>query len=137
MAERMQQTMPEPGWVSVDAGKHLDVLFHKNRRQGVRVDDIVRPSIIVGVPGKKHQVIRLDPFSVEGHYHVLPTQHDTPIPFLPVEGQTCLETALGFFDAPDRFRALLVRAHDAQVAREVTDEELMGVARQIREICRT
>ena len=139
MAERMQQTMPEAGngWVLVNAGKHLIVLFHRNRRLPGQDDDIVRPTISVGVPGKGHQVIRLDPFSKDGHRHVLPTQTDTPIPLVSKDGQSSLDAALELFEEPDRFRELLAEAEEHQTAREVTDEDLMGVARQIREICRT
>ena len=45
---RMQQTMPEDrsGWHHIDAGPHLEVLFHPNRRPaGREPDQIERPLI--------------------------------------------------------------------------------------------
>jgi len=64
---RSQQTMPEDrtGWRQIDAGPHLEVLFHPNRRPGGREpDEIVRPSIVVAVAGKREQALRFDPFSM-------------------------------------------------------------------------
>ena len=142
MAERMQETMPEvrDGWVPVDAGFHLVVLFHRNRPQVgqggkiVEQPEIIRPTIVVGVPGRDYQVLRLDPFTVGGHYHVMPTQQDTPIPFMPRDGQTYLDAALEYFEEPDRFRELLGQTDQAQLAAKVVDDDLMRVARQIRQI---
>ncbi len=137
MAQRMNQSMPEAGegWVPVNAGNHLIVLFHKDRRLvGGQDDDIVRPSIVVGVPGKGHQVIRFDPFSVGGHYHVLPTQDDKPTPFILKHGQSHLAPALEYFDDPGLFRGLLAEADESEVASLVTDNELRGAGRQIRQI---
>lgn len=138
MAERMPQAMPEAceGWVSVDAGEHLVVLFHRDRRP-IGQDNavgVVRPSITVGVSGSKDQVIRLDPFSVDGHYHIRPTQADEPIPFAPETGQTCLDAALALFENPNRFRGLLVQAGEPRAALQVADKDLAGVASQIRKI---
>jgi hypothetical protein len=62
---RSQQTMPEDrtGWHQINAGPHLEVLFHPNRRPGGREpDQIVRPSIVVAVAGKREQALRFDPF---------------------------------------------------------------------------
>ena len=53
---RMQQTMPEDrsGWHHIDAGPHLEVLFHPDRRlTGREPDQIERPSIVVAVAGKR------------------------------------------------------------------------------------
>jgi hypothetical protein len=72
---RSQQTMPEDrtGWHQIDAGPHLEVLFHPNRRPGGREpDEIVRPSIVVAVAGKREQALRFDPFSMGAHYHIRP-----------------------------------------------------------------
>jgi len=70
--QRMQQTMPEDGggWHHVNAGPHLHIMFHPNRQLlGREPDDIVRPSIVVAVAGKREQALRFDPFSVGSHYH--------------------------------------------------------------------
>src|SRR6266851_428817 len=42
---RMQQTMPEDrsGWHHIDAGPHLEVLFHPDRRLAGRDDQIPLP----------------------------------------------------------------------------------------------
>lgn len=50
---RMQQTMPgdRSGWYKIDAGPHLEVLFHPNRQLAAREpDQIERPSIVVRWP---------------------------------------------------------------------------------------
>jgi len=68
---RSQQTMPEDrtGWHQIDAGPHLEVLFHPNRRPGGREpDEIVRPSIVVAVAGEREQALRFDLFSMGAHY---------------------------------------------------------------------
>ena len=70
---RMQQTMPEDksGWYRIDAGPHLEVLFHPNRRvAGRETDQIERPSIAVSVDGKREQALRVDPFSMGAHFHI-------------------------------------------------------------------
>jgi len=72
---RSQQTMPEDrtGWHHIDAGPHLEVLFHPNRRpSGREPDEIERPSIVVAVAGKREQALRFDPFSMGAHYHIRP-----------------------------------------------------------------
>ena len=69
---RMQQTMPEDrsGWHHIDAGTHLEVLFHPDRRlAGRERDRIKRPSIVVAVAGKREQALRFDPFSM-GALHI-------------------------------------------------------------------
>src|SRR4029078_12597602 len=56
---RSQQTMPEDrtGWHQINAGPHLEVLFHPNRRPGGREpDQIIRPSIVVAVAGQGEPV---------------------------------------------------------------------------------
>src|SRR5437660_12631522 len=87
---RMQQTMPEDrtGWHQIDAGPHLEVLFHPNRRPGGREpDEIVRPSIVVAVAGKREQALRFDPFSMGAHYHIRPgLAEQIPLPIK--EGQS-------------------------------------------------
>jgi hypothetical protein len=92
---RSQQTMPEDrtGWHQIDAGPHLEVLFHPNRRPGGREpDEIVRPSIVVAVAGKREQALRFDPFSMGAHYHLRPGLAEQ-IPLQVAEGQTPLESA--------------------------------------------
>lgn len=72
---RMQQTMPEDGsgWHEIDAGPHLEVLFHPDRTLARREpDEIERPSIVVAVTGKREQALRFDPFSMGAHYHIRP-----------------------------------------------------------------
>ncbi len=133
---RMNQAMPttEEGWIPISAGPHLTVLYHPDRRLGGRVDNITRPSIVVGVPGKDHQILRLDAFSERGHYHVLPTQDDVPVPFAVKERQPYFAPALAMFDEPEDLRVHLVEAGEIEASIEVTDEDLRGVARQIRQI---
>ena len=43
---RMQQTMPEDrsGWYPIDAGPHLEILFHPNRRLAGREPDEIERS---------------------------------------------------------------------------------------------
>src|SRR3954464_748211 len=72
---RLQQKMPEDrsGWHWIDAGPHLEILFHPNRLPGGREpDQIERPSIVVAVAGKREQALRFDPFSMGAHYHIRP-----------------------------------------------------------------
>src|SRR5712672_2948747 len=97
---RMQQTMPEDrnGWHHIDAGPHLEVLFHLDRRLTRREsDDIERPSIVVAVAGKREQALRFDPFSVGSHYHIRPSQRGRQLPLWVEEGQKPLDVALAFF----------------------------------------
>ncbi|MBI4134560.1 MAG: hypothetical protein HY471_00430 [Candidatus Sungbacteria bacterium] len=140
MAQRMPAVMPEAhdGWTQLQTG-HLTVLFHPNRRQEGRDDDIVRTTIVVGVPGKETQVLRFDPFSVGGHFHVSPTggddpNPDTPRPFRLRDGERPLDVALAYFEEPDLLRELLRQANEPEAAAAVTDEELQVTARQIREV---
>ena len=72
---RMQQTMPEDrtGWHLINAGPHVEILFHPDRRPvGREPDQIERPSIVVAVAGKREQALRFDPFSMGAHYHIRP-----------------------------------------------------------------
>ena len=58
---RLQQKMPEDrsGWHRIDAGPHLEILFHPNRVPGGREpDQIERPSIVIAVAGKREQALR-------------------------------------------------------------------------------
>src|SRR5260370_10026864 len=81
---RMQQTMPEDrsGWHHINAGPHLEVLFHPDRRPaGREPDQIERPSIVVAVAGKREQALRFDPFSMGAHYHIRPgLAEQSPLP---------------------------------------------------------
>jgi hypothetical protein len=131
---RMQQTMPEDrsGWHHIDAGPHLEVLFHPNRRPGGREpDEIVRPSIVVAVVGKREQALRFDPFSMGAHYHIRPGLADQ-IPLPTATGQSPLDATMIFFEKPLRFRGLLALAEEDDVALQVRDEELKSAASQIR-----
>jgi hypothetical protein len=70
---RMQQTMPEDrtGWHLINAGPHVEILFHPDRRPvGREPDQVERPSIVVAVAGKREQALRFDPFSMGAHYHI-------------------------------------------------------------------
>src|ERR1043166_2398025 len=131
---RFQQTMPEyrTGWHEINAGPHLEVLFHPNRRPGGREpDQIVRPSIVVAVAGKREQALRFDPFSIGAHYHIRPGLAEQ-IPLPVAEGQTPLDATMAFFEKPLRFRGLLALAEEDDVASHLRDEELKNAANQIR-----
>ena len=131
---RIQQTMPEDrtGWHHIDAGPRLEILFHPNRRPGGREpDQIVRPSIVVAVAGKREQALRFDPFSMGAHYHIRPgLAEQIPLPM--AEAQSPLDATMAFFEKPLRFRGLLAMAEEDNVASELRDEELKNAASQIR-----
>ena len=131
---RMQQTMPEDrsGWHQIDAGPHLELLFHPNRRlAGREPDEVERPSIMVAVAGKREQALRFDPFSMGAHYHIRPgLAGQIPLPV--AETQTPLDATLAFFEKPLRFRGLLALAEEDEVAAQLGDNELRNAAGQIR-----
>jgi hypothetical protein len=133
---RIQQTMPEDrdGWHYIDAGPHLEILFHPNRQlRGREPDQIVRPSIVVAVAGKREQALRFDPFSVGAHFHIRPgLAEQIPLPI--AEGQSPLDAALMFFEKPLRFCGLLAQAEEDDVAAQLRDDELKQAARQIRDL---
>jgi len=131
---RTQQTMPEDrsGWKQIDAGPHLEMLFHPNRRlAGREPDQIERPSIMVAVAGKREQALRFDPFSMGAHYHIRPGLA-AQIPLPVADGQTPLDATLAFFEKPLRFRGLLALAEEDEVAAQLRDEELKNAAGQVR-----
>jgi len=131
---RMQQTMPEDrsGWHQIDAGPHLEVLFHPNRRlAGREPDQVERPSIMVAIVGKREQALRFDPFSMGAHYHIRPGLA-AQIPLPVADGQTPLDATLAFFEKPLRFRGLLALAEEDEVAAQLRDEELKNAAGQVR-----
>jgi hypothetical protein len=131
---RIQQKMPEDwsGWHRIDAGPHLEILFHPNRLPaGREPDQIERPSIVVAVAGKREQALRFDPFSMGAHYHIRPGLADQ-IPLPVADGQTPLDATLTFFEKPLRFRGLLALAEEDGVASQLRDEELRNAATQIR-----
>jgi hypothetical protein len=133
---RSQQTMPEDraGWHQIDAGPHLEVLFHPNRRPGGREpDEIVRPSIVVAVAGEREQALRFDLFSMGGHYHIRPGLAE-PRSRFPSRRETPLDAATAFFENPLRYRGLLALAEEDDVASGLRDEELKSAASQIRAI---
>ena len=130
---RMQQTMPEDrsGWHQIDAGPHIEMLFHPDRRLAGREDQIERPSIVVAVAGKREQALRFDPFSMGAHYHIRPgLAEQIPLPL--AEGQSPLDATMAFFEKPLRFRGLLALAEEDEVASRLRDEELRNAASQIR-----
>jgi hypothetical protein len=131
---RMQQTMPEDrsGWHHIDAGPHLEVLFHPNRQlAGREPDQIERPSIVVAVAGKREQALRFDPFSMGAHFHIRPgVAAQIPLPV--ADGQTPLDATMAFFEKPLRFRGLLALAEEDDVAAQLRDEELKSAASHIR-----
>src|SRR5271169_430981 len=131
----MQATMPEDGggWHQVDAGPHLQVMFHPNRL-GREADGIERPSIVVAVSGKREQALRFDPFSMGSHYHIRPSLRGRQIPLWIEEGQQPLDIALAFFEKPLRFRGLLAQAEEDEAASHLDDADLANAARQIREV---
>ena len=130
---RMQQTMPEDrsGWHHIEAGPHLEVLFHPDRRLAGRDDQIERPSIVVAVAGKREQALRFDPFSMGAHYHIRPGLAEQ-IPLPVAEAQSPLDATMAFFEKPLRFRGLLALAEEDDVAAQLRDEELQNAASQIR-----
>ena len=131
---RMQQTMPEDrsGWQHINAGPHLEVLFHPDRRPaGREADQIERPSIVVAVTGKREQALRFDPFSMGAHYHIRPgLAEQIPLPL--AEGQSPLDATMAFFEKPLRFRGLLALAEEDEVASQLRNEELKNAASEIR-----
>src|SRR5216117_3644797 len=133
---RMQQPMPEDqsGSHHIDAGPHLEILFHPDRRPaGREPDQIERPSIVVAVAGKREQALRFDPFSMGAHYHIRPGLAEQ-IPLPVAEGQSPLDAIMAFFEKPLRFRGLLALAEEDDVASQLDDSALSNAARQIRNI---
>ena len=133
---RIQQTMPEDrsGWYQIDAGPHLEVLFHPNRRLvGREPDQIERPSIVVSVVGKREQALRFDPFSIGAHFHIRPGLAER-IPLPLADAQSPLDATMAFFERPLRFRGLLALAEEDDVAAQLRDEELKNAASQIRRL---
>src|SRR5437899_4472332 len=131
---RVRQTMPEDrsGWHHVDAGPHLEILFHPDRRPaGREPDQIKRLSIVVAVAGKREQALRFDPFSMGAHYHIRPGLAEQ-IPLPVAEGQSPLDATMAFFEMPLRFRGLLALAEEDDVASRLRDAELKNAASQIR-----
>ena len=133
---RMQQMMPEDrsGWHQIDAGPHLEVLFHPNRRlAGREPDQIERLSIVVSVVGKREQALRFDPFSMGAHFHIRPGLAEQ-IPLPVADGQSPLDATMAFFEKPLRFRGLLALAEEDDVAAQLRDDELKNAATQIRRL---
>ena len=136
-ARPMQQTMPEEagGWHHINAGPHLQVMFHPNRQLlGREPDGVERPSIVVAVAGNREQALRFDPFSVGSHYHIRPSRRRRQIPLWADDGQEPIDVALAFFEKPLRFRGLLAQAEEDEVAAQLEDKDLANAARQIRDL---
>jgi hypothetical protein len=136
MTKGTPDLMPQPGngFVPIKTEGHLRALFHPNRSTANQNDGIVRPSIYIGVRGKDQQVVRFDPFTVDGHYHILPVGGRNPISLTPQSGQTYVDAALAFFDNPNQLRGLLAKGGESEIAAQVTDEEIAKIARQIRKL---
>lgn len=138
MAERVKgqrEAMPEEGdgWVRIEAGSRLDVLYHPERLG--HDDGILRKSIDVALRGKREQALRFDPFSVGAHYHIGPVPGEGQIPLPIADGQTPLEASLVFFEDGMRFRQLLADAEkDDNAGDGVTDADLARAAEQIRSV---
>jgi hypothetical protein len=135
----MPQTMPEEdgGWRRIEAGPHLHVMFHPDRRLMSRApDDVVRTSIVVAVTGKREQALRFDPFSMGSHYHIQPSLRGRQIPLWVEEGEDPVEAALVFFEKPLRFRGLLAQAGEDDIAARLNDADLAAAAREIRAAAR-
>src|SRR5215213_267724 len=133
---RIQQKMPEDrgGWHRINAGPHLELLFHPNRLPGGREpDQIERPSIVVAVAGKREQVLRFNPFSMGAHYHIRPGLA-AQIPLPVAEGQSPLDATMTFFEKTLRFRGLLALAEEDGVASQLRDEEMRNAAAQIKNL---
>src|SRR4029077_9483023 len=114
-----------------DAGPHLEVLFHPDRRLAGREDQIERPSIVGAVAGKPEQALRFDPFSMGAHYHIRPGLAEQ-IPLPVAEGWRPLDATMAFFEKPLWFRGLLAPAEEDDVASKLRDDELKNAAIQIR-----
>ena len=128
--------MPEHrnGWHHIDAGPHLEVLFHPNRRlAGREPDEIERPSIVVAVAGKREQALRFDPFNIGAHFHIRPGLAEQ-IPLPVADGQSPLDATMAFFEKPLRFRGLLALAEEDDVAAQLRDAELKNAASEIRRL---
>jgi len=125
-ATRMQQKVPEDrsGWHRIEAGPSLEILFHPDRRPaGREADEVVRPSIVVAVAGKREQAL----------YHIRPgLAPQIPLPM--ADGQSPLDATMEFFEKPLRFRGLLALAEEDDVASRLGDQELKNAAGQIRAI---
>ncbi|MBV8334746.1 MAG: hypothetical protein JO358_04710 [Alphaproteobacteria bacterium] len=139
MSEQPQpvQTMPEDGggWHHVNAGPHLQVMFHPNRQLlGREPDGVERPSIVVAIAGKLEQALRFDPFSVGSHYHIRPSRRGRQIPLWVEDGLKPIDGALAFFEKPLRFRGLLAQAEEDEVAAQLEDKDLANAAHQIRDL---
>ena len=131
---RIQQAMREDrsGWHQIDAGPHLEMLFHPDRRPaGREPDQVKRTSIVVAVAGKREQALRFDPFSMGAHYHIRPGLAEQ-IPLPVADGQSPLDATLAFFEKPLRFRGLLALAEEDEAASQLGDQELKNAASQIR-----
>ena len=131
---RIQQAIPEDrsGWHHIDAGPHLEMLFHPDRRPaGREPDQVKRASTVVAVAGKREQALRFDPFSMGAHYHIRPGLAEQ-IPLPVADGQSPLDATLAFFEKPLRFRGLLALAEEDEAASQLGDQELKNAASQIR-----
>jgi hypothetical protein len=137
VAQGMREPMPsadEPGWHTINAGSHLTMMFHPNRQlAGREQDGNVRRTIVVALAGQEEQSLRFDPFDLDPHYHIRPVRGEGQIPLEVAEGQNPLEATLAWFERqPYRFRDLLGKAENVEVAMLVTNVSLANAAHQIR-----
>ena len=124
------------GWVKIDAGPSIDVLFHPNRQlEGHEPDGVIRKSIDVAVAGKREQALRFDPFSMGAHYHIAPMPGEGQIELKMAEGQTPLAAALAFFENHNTFCGMLMQAERGSEPFNLpTAADLERAAAQIRAI---
>src|SRR5216684_722493 len=133
---RMQQTMPEDrsGWHHIDAGPHLEILFHPDRRlAGREPDRIKRPSLWLPWPASANRRCVSTP-SAWARTTISGPGLAEQIPLPVAEGQSPLDATLAFFEKPLRFRGLLALAEEDEVASQLRNEELKDAASQIRSI---
>ena len=142
MTEKARDTMPvgEAGYHVIDASPHLSVLFNPDRTRPHEPPGIKRPSIVIAVAGKNEQSIRLDPFSVDPHYHVNPVGGLGQIPLEVGEESTPLEAALVFFEDSSELLFFLDEAGESETADRIEaegdagEDRLAAAANQIRQI---
>ena len=81
------------------------------------------------------QLIRIDPFVEEPHYHIRPTvEGGDQQPFDVAPGENGVEVALARFLSPEGFRKIMANAGAAKTAARVSDEELLQAVSEIRRI---
>ena len=137
---QMMPARTERGWHVINAGPVLDMMYHPDRRlEGRPPDSIHRQTIVIAVrqPGvrqrRRMQRVRLDPFSVGPHYHILPRPGEHQLPLELKEGQEPLDAALEIIGTRNKLRPMLAKAKvSASLLRQVTRDDLAQAASAIR-----